>query len=82
MTKFNLTQIERADMIAAMEAADCGEEIEIEVDETEENWEELESDDGHLELYEDDGQPDEYTEWQDYYGGDDWDNGQYDCMDY
>jgi hypothetical protein len=31
-------------------------------------------------LYEDeyDGQPDEYTEWQDYMGGDDWDHGQYD----
>ena len=28
--------------------------------------------------YEDDGQPDEYTEWQDYMGGDDWDQGQYD----
>jgi hypothetical protein len=28
--------------------------------------------------YDDDGQPDEYTEWQDYYGGDDWDHGQYD----
>jgi hypothetical protein len=27
---------------------------------------------------EDDGQPDEYTEWQDLYGGDDWDHGQYD----
>ena len=27
----------------------------------------------------DDGQPDEYTEWQDLYGGDDWDHGQYDC---
>jgi hypothetical protein len=28
-----------------------------------------------------DGQPDEYTEWQDYMGGDDWDHGQYevDC---
>ena len=25
-----------------------------------------------------DGQPDEYTEWQDYQGGDDWDHGQYD----
>lgn len=24
-----------------------------------------------------DGQPDEYTEWQDYMGGDDWDHGQY-----
>ena len=30
------------------------------------------------ELYDDDGQPDEYTEWQDLYGGDDWDHGQYD----
>lgn len=28
--------------------------------------------------FDDDGQPDEYTEWQDYYGGDDWDHGQYD----
>ena len=26
----------------------------------------------------DDGQPDEYTEWQDYMGGDDWDHGQFD----
>ena len=26
-----------------------------------------------------DGQPDEYTEWQDYMDGDDWDHGQYDC---
>lgn len=25
-----------------------------------------------------DGQPSEYDEWQDYYGGDDWDHGQYD----
>jgi hypothetical protein len=27
---------------------------------------------------EDDGQPSEYEEWQDYMGGDDWDQGQYD----
>lgn len=26
----------------------------------------------------DDGQPSEYDEWQDYFGGDDWDHGQYD----
>ena len=26
----------------------------------------------------DDGQPTEYEEWQDVYGGDDWDHGQYD----
>ena len=31
--------------------------------------------------YEDDGQPDEYTEWQDVYGGDDWDHGQFDHYD-
>jgi hypothetical protein len=28
--------------------------------------------------FDDDGQPDEYTEYQDLYGGDDWDHGQYD----
>ena len=33
---------------------------------------------GYDDDYEDDGQPDEYTEWQDYMGGDDWDHGQYD----
>jgi hypothetical protein len=31
---------------------------------------------------EDDGQPSEYEEWQDYMGGDDWDQGQYDEGDY
>ena len=29
---------------------------------------------------EDDGQPSEYDEWQDYMGGDDWDQGQYDDL--
>ena len=32
--------------------------------------------------YENDGQPTEYEEWQDVYGGDDWDHGQYDFHDY
>ena len=32
--------------------------------------------------YEDDGQPTEYEEWQDVYGGDDWDQGQYDDYDF
>jgi len=32
--------------------------------------------------FEDDGQPSEYDEWQDYYGGDDWDHGQYDDESY
>lgn len=39
------------------------------------------NDDGEwLDKYGDDhdGQPDEYTEWQDYMGGDDWDHGEYD----
>ena len=31
-----------------------------------------------LDDFADDGQPDEYTEWQDHMGGDDWDHGQYD----
>lgn len=31
---------------------------------------------------EDDGQPDEYTEWQDLYGGDDYDHGQFDNGDW
>lgn len=30
------------------------------------------------EITEDDGQPTEYEEWQDVYGGDDWDHGQFD----
>tara|TARA_R110002110_G_scaffold66758_2_gene182428 strand:- start:463 stop:675 length:213 start_codon:yes stop_codon:yes gene_type:complete len=29
------------------------------------------------EMREDDGQPTEYEEYQDLYGGDDWDHGQY-----
>ena len=29
-----------------------------------------------------DGQPSEYDEWQDFYGGDDWDQGQYDHAEY
>lgn len=32
--------------------------------------------------YDDDGQPTEYEEWQDVYGGDDWDQGQYDDYDF
>ena len=67
----SLTQAELDAMVAAMEQAyddQYGPENET-VDEDD---------------YEDDGQPDEYTEWQDLYGGDDWDQGQYDndcdCM--
>lgn len=35
-------------------------------------------DDDYEPALQNDGQPDEYTEWQDVYGGDDWDHGQYD----
>lgn len=42
-----------------------------------EEWDD-EFDEENDDWYEDDGQPDEYTEWQDLYGGDDWDHGQYD----
>ena len=31
--------------------------------------------------FDDDGQPSEYDEWQDFYGGDDSDHGQYDHYD-
>ena len=49
---------------------DCGETL------TREDIDAAFEDDG--DDFEDDGQPDEYTEWQDYMGGDDWDHGQYD----
>jgi succinate dehydrogenase/fumarate reductase flavoprotein subunit len=79
MTKQNLTQQELAAMVAAMELAEWGEEIEVEI--IDEDYDAI----GDNELYagqsglplgedfhcEDDGQPSEYDEWQDYYGGDD-----------
>jgi hypothetical protein len=43
--------------------------------------EECEADAHTLVEYDDDGQPSEYEEWQDLYGGDDWDHGQYDAYD-
>ena len=33
-----------------------------------------------VDVVEDDGQPSEYDEWQDYYGGDDWDHGDSDVF--
>ena len=69
MTRQTLTQAELDAMVASMDESDFGPEIEIEtVDEYDD--------------YEDDGQPSEYDEWQDVYGGDDWDHGQYDSEDY
>ena len=64
MTKQTLTQAELDAMVTSLEEADFGPEIDIEV---------VDED-----AYEDDGQPSEYEEWQDYMGGDDWDQGQYD----
>ena len=94
MIKQTLTKTELDSMVSTMAELDYGREIMIDIVEEVESdndldslefeydeWEEVESDDGHRELYEDeytDGQPDEYTEWQDYMGGDDWDHGQYD----
>ena len=66
MTKQTLTQAELDAMVSAMDQADFGPEIDIEV---------VDEDDFYAE---DDGQPSEYEEWQDYMGGDDWDQGQYD----
>jgi len=37
--------------------------------------------DAAMDELENDGQPDEYTEWQDFNGGDDWDHGQFDDYD-
>jgi hypothetical protein len=74
MTKQTLTQDELNAMVASCEQAEYGPEIVIEI--VAEEW------DDEYDEYEDDGQPTEYEEWQDYYDGDDWDHGQYDCMDY
>ena len=73
MIKQTLTDAEVFAMITEMEAADFGREIEIET---------VDEDEDEQEWYEDDGQPSEYDEWQDVYGGDDWDHGQYDSEDY
>jgi len=71
MAKQTLSKDEIYQMVESM--------IASEVEHYEENPEESESDGGYsIEDYEDDGQPDEYTEWQDFMGGDDWDHGQYD----
>lgn len=45
---------------------------------TDADWQEYEAYLDECEDDEYDGQPDEYTEWQDLYGGDDWDHGQFD----
>ena len=70
-----LTEQELNEMVEAMADLDFGPEIDVELVEDDEHGDSrFESD----EYDEYDGQPDEYTEWQDYMGGDDWDHGQYD----
>tara|TARA_R110000824_G_scaffold26884_7_gene91929 strand:- start:784 stop:1005 length:222 start_codon:yes stop_codon:yes gene_type:complete len=69
MVQQRLTELELLAMVQSMEMADFGPEIDIEVVE-EDNWEEVESDDGHRDLYDDwdayDGDPDEAQEWFDF----------------
>jgi len=80
MTKFNLTKIEMDDMVSTMADAD-GVEKQFNLQppiEQPELWDDLDDCDTNESIeieiedeYEDDGQPSEYDEWQDYYGGDD-----------
>ena len=84
-----LNEQELNEMVEAMSDLDFGSEIDVELvdedyDDIDDNelYEADEHGDCRFESDEYDGQPDEYTEWQDVNGGDDWDHGQYDCMDY
>tara|TARA_R110000824_G_scaffold150672_1_gene321373 strand:+ start:194 stop:475 length:282 start_codon:yes stop_codon:yes gene_type:complete len=80
MMKFNLTKIEMDDMVSTMASAD-GVEKEFNLQppvQQPELWDDLDDCDTNESIeievedeYEDDGQPSEYDEWQDYYGGDD-----------
>ena len=80
MTKFNLTKIEMDDMVSTMASAD-GVEKEFNLQppvQQPELWDDLDDCDTNESIeieiedgYEDGGQPSEYDEWQDYYGGDD-----------
>ena len=80
MTKFNLTKIEMDDMVSTMASAD-GVDKNFDLQppiEQPELWDDLDDCDTNESIeieiedeYEDDGQPSEYDEWQDYYGGDD-----------
>jgi|TARA_R110000824_G_C14956282_1_gene651505 hypothetical protein len=91
MTKFNLTKIEMDDMVSTMADAD-GVEKQFSLQppiQQPELWDDLDDCDtnGSIEIEivdecEDDGQPSEYDEWQDHYGGDDFDYGTYGQSDY
>jgi hypothetical protein len=55
-----------------MTKAELDQMVAIHAEMVEDGWDENDDE------IENDGQPDEYTEWQDFMGGDDWDQGQYD----
>ena len=64
-----LTNDELTEVANTMAELDFGKEIVIEV--VPEEWDDDYDSVDDNELYEDDGQPSEYDEWQDLYGGDD-----------
>ena len=64
-----LTNDELTEVANTMAELDFGKEIVIEV--VPEEWDDDYDSVDDNELYEDDGQPSEYDEWQDHYGGDD-----------
>jgi hypothetical protein len=72
LTKENemkLTNDELTEVANTMADLDFGKEIVIEV--VPEEWDDEYDGVDDNELYDDDGQPSEYDEWQDLYGGDD-----------
>ena len=66
-TRDNTTAIE-----AVMIAGDSAEEILVELGHSPENADRMVNGDTDDDTPEDDGQPSEYTEWQDYMGGDEY----------
>jgi len=81
MIRQTLTRLELEEVVSEMAKRDnVMTEIVNEVNPTDEDLDSLEFE--YDELEEHDGQPSEYDEWQDYYGGDDWDHGQYDHAEY
>jgi hypothetical protein len=76
MIQQTLNQEELDAMVAAMENFDFGEELDIEI--LDEDFECI----GDNELYDEyDGQPDEYTEWQDFWGGDEYYDHSENCLE-
>tara|TARA_B100000676_G_C17286093_1_gene440058 strand:- start:166 stop:426 length:261 start_codon:yes stop_codon:yes gene_type:complete len=62
-----ISEISKSDLLDAQAEREV-EELKLEVEAEFEEWL--------------DGQPSEYDEWQDFYGGDDWDHGQYNHAEY